>query len=82
MCSGIYCLLFSNNTYYVGKSTDVYRRYKEHIKALHNNTGFKKVQKSFNTAGVPELLVLQECDINTLSSNEHYWINVLNGPNI
>ena len=82
MCSGIYCLLFSNNTYYVGKSTDVYRRYKEHIKALYNNTSFKKIQKSFNIAGVPELLILQECSINTLSSKEHYWINVLNGPNI
>lgn len=82
MSSGIYCLLFGNTKYYIGKSTDVNRRYKEHIKALNNNTSFKNLLLAFNTYGYPEFLILETCLVEELSDKEHAWINYLNGYNI
>ena len=80
MYSGIYCLLFTNNTYYVGKSTDISRRYKEHIKAMQNGVSFTNIQNSFKIAGIPEIVILENCYIEKLSDREHYWIKTLYGP--
>lgn len=82
MCSGIYCLLFDNNTYYIGKSTDISRRYKEHVKAMQNGVSFTNIQKSFNIVGIPEILVLENCCIEYLSDREHYWIKTLYSHNM
>lgn len=80
MASGIYCLLFSSNYYYIGKSTDISRRYKEHIKAMKNDTAFNNIQKQYNIYGIPELLELECVPIEELFNREHYWISMFIGP--
>lgn len=62
MTSGIYLLTFEkssprDNRYYIGKSKDIERRYKEHCTALKNGTHYVKLQKSY-TGVLPSIKCL------------------------
>lgn len=59
MTSGIYKLTFSNGSFYIGKSVDVERRWKEHFDKFAKGTAAKNMQYAFDMYGYPnrELLI-------------------------
>ena len=60
MISGIYVLRFSNDTFYIGKSNDIYRRWKEHDTKFQKGTAAAKMQQCFNECGYPKKEILIE----------------------
>ncbi len=85
MNSGIYALKF-NNVYYVGKSSNLLRREKDHRASLINNTANYKVMEAYKIFGEPSFIVLEYLDIEYLNNAEIEWIQELdtieNGLNI
>jgi hypothetical protein len=77
--SGIYSLLFSDGTYYIGQTTNLIQRAKEHYRLLllgeHHNY---KVQSKYNTLGtLPEYKVIKECTPSLLNKEEGLLIDLL-----
>jgi hypothetical protein len=60
MNSGIYKLTFPSGHYYIGKTIDFDRRWKEHLTKMENGTAAKIVQECYNTYGPPRADVLHE----------------------
>lgn len=60
MNSGIYVLNFSNGCYYIGKSVNFERRWKEHFTKFEKGTAAKNLQQCFNECGYPEAKALLE----------------------
>lgn len=60
MNSGIYILNFSNGCYYIGKSVNFERRWKEHFTKFEKGTAAKKLQQCFNECGYPETKIILE----------------------
>lgn len=60
MNSGIYALNFSNGCFYIGKSVNFTRRWKEHFTKFEKGTAAKNLQQCFNECGYPETEVLLE----------------------
>ena len=77
---GIYALWFEKSSMvYIGQSTNIEQRYKEHISSLKNNkhTNYK-VQNEYNKYGIFELVVIQECLVDDLYSLEIQWTEEFN----
>jgi len=60
MTSGIYRLTFKSGHYYIGKSIDIQRRWKEHFTKFDKGTAAKSMQACFNSYGYPSCEVLYE----------------------
>lgn len=82
MKSGIYTIEnLVNGKLYVGLTTDIEKRRKEHIIALNNKYHENsKLQNAWNKYGESNFRheVLIECEEQYLFSEEHYWATLLN----
>lgn len=81
---GIYKITEINNPmiFYVGKSNDIERRFKEHQTKTYEQTripfdGYIKEKGKDNF----QYEVLEECEINQLDEKEKFWINKLDAKN-
>jgi hypothetical protein len=75
MTSGIYKLTFKSGRYYIGKSNDIVRRWKEHFKKMTEGKAAKAMQAEFDRQGHPEGEVLFECHADHLSLVEPIFIH-------
>lgn len=60
MTSGVYQLRFGAETY-IGKSTNIERRWEEHLESMSLGKASKKLQSAYNRRGVPERIILFAC---------------------
>jgi group I intron endonuclease len=72
---------------YIGQSQDIHSRYSRHIREMTKNTHYNyKIQEAFNKYGVPELDIIEACQVSELTSKEMFWIDEFdsckNGLNI
>lgn len=74
MTIGIYSLVFSDGSTYVGQSINLSKRTARHLYDLqrlsHPNY---KVQLTYNKLGNPQVIILSECDISELCAQEAYF---------
>lgn len=76
MTIGIYKLEFNNtDKVYIGQSTDIERRYKEHLNDLFLNKGHGKLQEAYNLYGDPKLVILEVSNIDDLNTLENGYIS-------
>lgn len=78
---GIYTITCkSNSKIYIGYSINIFQRWNTHKRQLelgiHDN---EHLQRAYNKYGKDSFLfeILEECDKDYLSSEEHYWCNIL-----
>ena len=75
MTCGIYKLVFSDNNFYIGCSSNIEVRYSSHLYTMRNNLHSSKVQKIYSTLKKePILEILEVCTQETLLDREVYWI--------
>ena len=88
MLCGIYALYWEQSSMvYVGKSINIDRRYKTHLRQLQDKEHANyKIQEQYNAFGKPNLVLLELGEPSSLNSLEHSWINefdsVVSGLNI
>ena len=58
MNSGIYKLTFPGGLFYIGKSENMIRRWKEHHKKMQDGKAAKPLQNAYNNCGSPNASVL------------------------
>lgn len=77
--TGIYILKFKGtHKVYVGQSTDIHKRYKEHKYKLNKGIHQPKLQNAFNKYGMPELEITYECSNSELDVCENEAIEIWN----
>jgi len=85
MISCIYTITnIVNNKVYVGKTNNFYYRISKHKYTLRNNSHINEhLQRAWNKYGEESFVfeVLEECCLDHLSSQEHYWCNLLDAFN-
>lgn len=76
--SGVYKLYFPDGYFYIGQSTDISRRIKEHYSSLINNTHFNyRLQDKYNKCNIlPAAETLVLCSISELNDTEDKYINL------
>ncbi len=79
MSSGIYKLTFSSGRYYIGKSIDIDKRWKQHWKSMADGKHAKALQAEFDKYGEPEAEVLiyahdDHIDILEGVYINHFWV--------
>lgn len=74
MTCGIYSLTFAEGIQYVGKSTDIEKRWVEHNKAMRQNKAAAKMQAAYKKYGLPDGEVLFEIHQDHLDIVECYII--------
>lgn len=77
MITGIYKLTFLSGRYYIGKSTDINARWRQHREKLCKGTGSVKLQIEFNRYKDYKEEVLFTCHQDHLNIMETYCINKL-----
>lgn len=79
----IYCLYWKQpDKYYVGKTSSLKRRSKEHLDLLVEGTHYNtKLQDAYNNFGIPDISVLETCEAEEVFSRESHWITKLNSVN-
>lgn len=82
MTSGIYKLTFKNGHYYIGKSKDIQRRWKEHFTKFEKGTAARNMQEAFNQAGYPSTEIIYEVHPEHLDVLEPIAIHNYWGPKI
>jgi hypothetical protein len=75
MTCGIYKLTFNNEYVYVGKSTNIEERWKQHFINLNKGTASESLQKAFNTYGHPDTNILKQCHPDHLGVLEPLYIH-------
>lgn len=77
MTAGIYKLSFSpeQRYTYIGKSTNIERRFVEHVCTLRRGEGTKKLQEAFSIFGIPKIHILV-VSTDHLSELEKYYIKI------
>lgn len=79
---GIYVITNSEtNKIYIGKSCDIYRRWKAHNLALYKNKHDNiDLQEDWNKYGEDSFsfAVMEECAKDVLTERENFWINTFN----
>lgn len=82
---GIYAIVnLINDRVYVGQAVDILHRFNEHKWMLNSNIHTNShLQSAWNKYGSDnfEFMVLEECDISTLTERENHWINYFGGVN-
>jgi hypothetical protein len=82
MTVGIYLLSFEGtNDVYIGQSTNIEKRYKDHLWALPKGRENKKITLAYKIYGIPKLNILQECLINELDDLETVYIEEFDSYN-
>lgn len=83
MTIGIYALYWEEpDLVYVGLSSNIEKRYLTHKQKMCNNTHSNyRVQQTYNTYGLPALIVLEACLIQELENKERLWTQELNSLN-
>jgi len=75
MTSGIYQLSFSDGSFYVGKSNDIERRWKEHFTKFGKGTAAAAMQAAYERCGEPACKVVLVCHEDHIDVWESYYIN-------
>jgi len=75
MTSGIYQLTFSDGSFYVGKSNDIERRWKEHFTKFGKGTAAAAMQAAYDRCGAPSCKVVLVCHEDHIDVWESYYIN-------
>lgn len=73
-----------NGKVYIGQSVDIYRRIWEHSNELKNNNHYNKyLQRAYNKYGEENFKfeIIEECEEDSLTEREQYWIDYYNGIN-
>jgi hypothetical protein len=81
MTIGIYKLdFYVDNGVYIGQSTNIEKRYKQHVTMLLNGKASKKMMDAFIQAKnvLPEVEILLECSVSELDSAENEAIELYN----
>lgn len=79
MTCGIYLLEFEGtDRVYIGQSVDIEKRYQTHLSKARRGIHAEKLQKAFNTYGVPNLHILKVCDESLLDYEEECLIDEFN----
>jgi hypothetical protein len=82
MTIGIYALVFKGtDSVYIGQSVNIEARYKAHLSAFKHSRLTHKLLNAFNTYRIPELLILEPCEILELDSLEEDYIREFNSVN-
>jgi predicted GIY-YIG superfamily endonuclease len=82
MNSGIYKLTFKSGKYYIGKSNNIDRRWKEHHDKFNRGKAATRMQQEFNKYGMPKGEVLLYCHEDHIDIMEALYIHSNWGPNI
>lgn len=80
MTIGIYILKFENTSkVYVGQSSNIQKRFNEHIRSMLSNTSTPKLQEAYNTYGLPKLeILIENCTLDELNLLEEEAIGIFN----
>lgn len=80
MTVGIYKLLFSSGDFYIGRSSNIEKRFSTHKNDLKNGKGNIKLLAVYKEVGLPTTYeILEVCDTVEISkAREIYWIKALN----
>lgn len=82
MTTGIYKLTFLDDSFYIGKSTDIAKRWDQHTKNMQKGTHTVKVQSTYNMYGPPSFDILFECHADHIDIMEAFFINAYWSDNI
>lgn len=75
MTIGIYKLSFNDTQkVYIGQSSNIERRFNNHIHDMRHGTSSIKLQKAYKLYGIPSLEILEVCPINELDRLEIQYI--------
>lgn len=74
MASGIYALEFTKGIFYIGKSNDIDRRWKEHTNKFQKGTAAKAMQYAYARYGMPKFIVVCECHEDHIDLMESMYI--------
>lgn len=78
MATGIYQLVFSNKSVYIGQAQDIQARWRQHSDKFKRGTATQKMQAAYNNCGMPAFQVILECHKDYLDIMESYYINIIN----
>ncbi len=86
MTCGIYRLIFNGtDKVYIGQSTNIELRYRDHIRYMKENRTTKKLYQAYIDFGIPTVEILCECSKEELNKNENesieIWDSVIHGFN-
>jgi hypothetical protein len=82
MTCGIYKLIFAGTDYvYIGQSVDIESRFKQHIESLIYGHGNYKLLAAYVLFKTPKLIIIEECDKESLMSKEEYYIHLYDSIN-
>lgn len=76
MTSGIYRLEFKDGSFYIGKSVDIPKRWKQHRKAFEDRTHTKNMQAAHDRCGAPKYIIIKECHPDHIDIMENYFIGL------
>lgn len=82
MISGIYKLTFKDGSFYIGKSSNIDKRWAQHSKAMLKGTHAKKIQEAYYNNGMPKFEIIFECHQDHIDILEGYYINYFWSSNI
>ena len=74
---GIYCITnLVNNKKYIGQSSEIERRWKEHIKEANKGSNKSILYQAIRKYGLEnfKFKILEECNLEELDERERYWI--------
>lgn len=86
MTCGIYALVFEGtDKLYIGQSINIEIRFAVHKRNLTDGEASIKLNKAYNTYGLPSITILTKCSKENLEAWEVYWItefdSIANGFN-
>jgi group I intron endonuclease len=75
MTIGIYAIYWEiPSLLYVGQSVDINRRIQTHKYKFNKQEHIQYLQETYNKYGIPEYLLIEECEIPYLDNKESFWI--------
>lgn len=80
MTCGIYKLTFSSGCFYIGKSIDIEKRWKQHFDSMAKGTHTKLLQAEYNRYGYPEKEIIFECHVDHIDIMEESLIARMRPP--
>lgn len=82
MTIGIYKLVFKgSDKVYIGQSTNIEKRFGQHISSIRNNSANAKLMMAYESFGLPNLEIILECTTDSLDENEDLAIEIYDSVN-